>query len=222
MPQRSAVPTASTWWERIEPWLHQQSEPAQESAQASTLTDAEIIAAWTPVTQTRPGQWRFNPMLDLPLKPYAGMDKNKLWEMFLYRLAESETQNILQAEQSWAESLERHSIDIDSAPPPGEAHNKEAPLRPSDLAASVVVWLWHNGLRHEAIGVFLQIWQSVRHRQEHSPQPRIPWPAESALEGFRVAAYRDWDDNDQAEFAALFHERFVVKEIERGLESLIN
>lgn len=35
-----------------------------------------------PTTQIRPGYWRMNPLLDLPRKPYAGMNKTRLWQMF--------------------------------------------------------------------------------------------------------------------------------------------
>lgn len=227
MSQQDSVTTVPSWWERIEPWLEQETQPAAADTPASSLTDAEVIAAWTPVTQTPHGHWHSNPLLDLPLKSYAGMDKHKLWEMFVYRLAETEAQNILTAEQVWTESLEHHGLEAASLPDETEGlgswlGNREAPLRPSHLAAGVIVWLWRNGLRYEAIGVFLQIWQTVRSQQESSPRQRIPWPAESALEGFHAVAYRDWNDTDQAEFAALFHERFVLKEIERGLEDLIS
>lgn len=94
-------------------------------------------------------------------------------------------------------------------------HNQEAPLRPGDLAAAVSVWLWRNGLRDRAVDVFAQIWLTVRGQQE-----RIPWTAENALEGFRVAAYRDWDDSDQTEFADLFRKRYVEPEIEQGVNAL--
>jgi len=98
--------------------------------------------------------------------------------------------------------------------------SQEAPLRPSDLAAGVIVWLWRNGLRDEAVSILVQIWRTVRCRQEGNPEPCIPWPADSALDGFRIAAYRDWDDEDQTEFAGLFRERFVVQEVERAIEDL--
>ncbi|VBA59718.1 hypothetical protein [Mycobacterium attenuatum] len=163
------------------------------------------------------------------------MDKNKLWEMFIWRLAETETKWILRDEQSWANPPERNTMDaatlqILSDDEADAAHaerlawwkeNQEAPLRPGDPAAAVSVWLWRNGLHDQAVDTFAYIWRTVRHHQESSPEHRgIPWTAENALEGFRIAAYRDWDDADQAEFTTLFRERHVNPEIECGLENL--
>ena len=230
MPQLASISAVPTWWERIKAWLHQKTRPAGEIAQSLSLPDVEVMATWMPVTQTSSGNWRFNPVLDLPLKPYAGMDKNKLWAMFVYRLTESEARNILDVEQSWVRVRRRNTID--SAPlevsfnyePEWKENreNEEPPLRLSDLAAAVIVWLWRNGVRFEAVSVFLSIWQMVRENQERRPQECIPWPAESALEGFRVAAYCDWDDDDQAEFTALVRERYVDREIEQGIKNLIS
>lgn len=209
MSQRDFATTVTARWERVKTWIHQQTRPAGEVGQAEVLTDAEVIAGWIPVSQISHGHWRFNPLLDLPLQPYAGMDKAKLWEMFVYRLAESEAQNILRLEQAWTTSPERSTIEP-----------LEAPLRPSDLAAAVIVWLWRNGLRHQAIGALERIWRATQHWQKCSPRECIPWPAESALDGLRIAAHRDWDDADQAEFATLFRQRYVDKEIERGIKDL--
>lgn len=47
--------------------------------------------------------------------------------------------------------------------------NQEAPLRPGDAAAAVSVWLWRNGLRDHAVGVFAQIWRAVRAKQDGIP-----------------------------------------------------
>lgn len=63
------------------------------------MIDAEAIAACEPLTRVG-GSGRVNPLLDLPLKQYAGMDKTKLWEMFVWRLAEGEARWILRDEQS--------------------------------------------------------------------------------------------------------------------------
>jgi hypothetical protein len=40
------------------------------------------------------------------------------------------------------------------------------------------------------------------------------------LEGFRIAAYLDWDDDDQSEFAVLVLQRYADPEIEPGLGDL--
>jgi len=66
--------TSPTWWDRIKAWLHEKTRPSGEIPLAPTLTDDEVIAAW----------------LDLPLKRYAGMDKARVWEMFVDWLAASE------------------------------------------------------------------------------------------------------------------------------------
>lgn len=80
------------------------------------------------------------------------------------------------------------------------SHNQEPDLRPSDEAAAVSVGLWRNGLRGQAVDVYARIWKKVCDRPD--AEHRVPWPAESALRGFRRAACRDWDDNDQDAFDA--------------------
>jgi hypothetical protein len=209
--------------EQTKAWTYRHAGLAGRMARP--LTDAEVIAAWSPVSQDHRGQWRFNPLLDLPLKACAGMDKHRLWEMFVYRLAQSEVQNLLELERSWTSCSERRSRE--SAPMQVLAdeqvawnESREAPLRPSDLAASIIVWLWHNGLRREAIGVLERIWQTMRDRQEGSAQKCIPWPAQSMLDGFRAAAHRDWDDNDHAELAVMFRELHVDKKIDQAIDAL--
>jgi hypothetical protein len=47
------------------------------------LTDEQRCAAWEPTTQLTPYSWRDNPLLDLPLKSYAGMNKDRVWTMFV-------------------------------------------------------------------------------------------------------------------------------------------
>lgn len=227
MLQQISTSTLLICWLRAKAWVHQHTAPDAEIPPTPELTDADLIAAWTPVSLTRSGQLCFNPLLDLPLKPRAGMDKVKLWEMFVYRLVESEVRNILELERSWSKSLECSAVDSDTAGsqqfPPNDSEgsrNREAPLRLSDLAAAVIVWLWHNGLHHQAIGLLERIWTTTRDRQENLSPECIQWPAQSALEGFRAAAYRDWDDNDQAEFAALFRNRHVDTAVDREIRDL--
>jgi hypothetical protein len=212
--QRSLKPV-SVPSEGVKRLIHQRDRSGGEIPQSQAATDAQIRAAWTPVAQDHLGRWCFNPFLDLPMQSYAGMDKVKLWEMFVYRLTEGEVQNLLLVERSWAGSGE--------GPAAGEAdvkENREAPLRPSDLAAEVIVWLWHNGLHREAVSVLERIWQTMRDRQQRSARECIPWPAQSVLDGFRAAAHRDWNDHDQAEFEAMFRDLHVDKKIEQGLDGL--
>lgn len=207
------------WQDRVRAWVHDRTRPRGCVVLARQQTDAEIIAAWTSTTQVRSGHWRINPLLDLPLKPYAGMDKAQLWEMFVSRLADSESQWILHDEKSWGPP-KRSTIDAATmqllTDAEADAHharmmawwkeNQETPLRPGDSAAAINVWLWRNGLRDQAVNVFAQIWQKVRAEQEG-----IRWTVESALEGFRIAAYLDWDDDDQSEIC-----RFVPATLRRS------
>lgn len=222
--------TMARWLNRLKAWVHQRTRPREDTAIATPQTDSDVLAAWTPTTQVRPGHWRINALLDLPLKPHADMNKSKLWEMFIWRLAASEAKWILHDEESWGPP-QRGTIDTATMQPltdtEADAHharmmawwkeNQEAPLRPSDPAVAVSVWLWHNGLRDQAVDVFAQIWQTVRAKQQG-----IPWTVDNALQGFQIAAYRDLHDNDQAEFAAHFRQRHGNPEIERGLGDLTN
>jgi hypothetical protein len=100
--------------------------------------------------------------------------------------------------------------------------NQEPDLRPSDPAAAVSIWLWCNGLHEKAVDIYATIWMKVRAHQRE--QGRIQWSSDNALDGVRTAATidPDWDDDDQAQFAALFRQRYVDPEIDRGLEDLVH
>ncbi|OBK02498.1 hypothetical protein A5639_24455 [Mycolicibacterium conceptionense] len=92
----------ASWLDSFRAWVHERTRPTGESGMfEQPPTDAEVIAAWTSTTEVRPGQRRVNPLLDLPLAPFAGMNKSRLWEMFVWRLADSEATWILHSEESW-------------------------------------------------------------------------------------------------------------------------
>lgn len=116
-----------------------------------------VIAAWDPVTWVG-GRRRVNPLLDLPLKPYAGIGKATVRERVGW-LAERERDGILYDEQSW-EPPKCTTVDPATMHPLADAEadarharmmawwtqNQEAPLLPRNPAAAVSVWLWRNGL----------------------------------------------------------------------------
>ncbi|MBN7438804.1 hypothetical protein IUS38_24795 [Mycobacteroides abscessus subsp. abscessus] len=219
-----------SWMTRLRAGVRAVKDPGllhQPAVASAPPTDAEIVAAYEPVTALTAHSWRINPLLDLPLKGYAGMNKHRLWEIFVGQLADNEARWIATAEKDWGPPS-RRMVDLDGQPlteAQADARhadmmawwqeNQEAPLRPSDYAAAVSVWLWRNGLREQATDVFAHIWRAVRAEQDG-----IGWTVESALEGFRVAAYLDWDEDDQRQFATLFRSRHADPEIDSGLEEL--
>lgn len=219
--------TKTSWIDRLRAAAQAFANPAAEHSPAPELTDEEILTAYEPLTALTPGSWRINPLLDLPLKGYGGMNKVRVWEIFMYQLAEAEASWIVDAEKDWGPPSHR-TVDLNGQPlteqEADDRHarmmtwwqeHQEAPLRPSDPAAAVSVWLWRNGLHDQATDVFARIWHAVRAKQEG-----IGWTAENALQGFRGAAYQDWNDDDQTQFEALFRQRHVDSEIEHGLEEL--
>ncbi|SHQ67495.1 Uncharacterised protein [Mycobacteroides abscessus subsp. abscessus] len=219
--------TRTTWIARLRAAAHAFGNPAGDGGPAVAPTDEEILAAFEPITAITAHSWRINPLLDLPLKDYGGMNKVRLWEMFVGQLADSEASWIVDDEKDWGPPSHR-AVDLNGQPLTEQEadsrhaammawwhEHQEAPLRPSDPAAAVSVWLWRNGLHDQAVDVFARIWNAVRAKQHG-----IGWTVENALEGFRGAAYRDWDDDDQQQFAELFRVRHVDPDIESGLEEL--
>ncbi len=224
--------TKTTWIDRLRAAAQAFANPAAEHNPAPEPTDEEIRAAWEPITW-RGGVGHINPLLDLPLKDYGGMGKARLWEMFVGKLADHECGWILRDEERQAEPpkpfgrmdpatlqpLTQEEADAQHAARLAVwKANREPALRPGDPAAAVSVWLWHNGLHEQAVDVFATIWMAVRAEQDR--RDRIGWSADDALRGFRVAAYRDWDDDDQKQFEALFRQRYVDPEIDTGLHEL--
>ncbi|MGB0970983.1 MAG: hypothetical protein ACPGVG_08475 [Mycobacterium sp.] len=151
------------------------------------------------------------------------MNTTTFWGMFTWRLADTEAKCIArEEEQFWAESSLRNALDIPKGLSREESgadyaarlawwkENQEPLLRLGTSAAAVIVWLWRNGLHDQAVELFAGIWQTVR--ANHESRQRIPWTAENALSGFRVAAHRDWDDDDHTEFVALFRQRHINPE----------
>ncbi len=222
---------ALTWWDRLRGWIHERTRPHTASSTPQPVTDEHLRAAWEPLAQVTPHSWRANALLDVPLAPHAGMSKVWIWSRFVDWLVDREDGWISDDEQTarpprWttmdaatmqpltdAEADERHARMM-----AWWSHHQEPALRPSDDAAAVSVWLWRNGLRDQAVDVYARIWQKVCDRR--LSEDRLPWPAESALRGFRSAAYRDWDDGDQAEFDELFTQRYVTPGIDDGLGNL--
>jgi hypothetical protein len=215
------------WISRLRAAVRAFSDPDTLRSTPAVVTDEEVLAAYEPVTALTAHSWRINPLLDLPLRGYAGMNKHRLWEMFVGQLADKEASWIVDAEKSWGPP-KRSTLDVNMQPLTEEQadarhaemmawwqENQEAPLRPSDPAAAVSVWLWRNGLREQAVDVFAHIWRAVRAEQDG-----IGWTVENALNGFRVAAYRDWDEADQGEFEMLFRARHADPDIDHGLEKL--
>lgn len=210
--------TAASSWRRparTKAGLHE----AGDSAPGPALADAELMVEGS-------GRGDLS-VLDLPLEPYAGMTTNTFWGMFVWRLADTEAKCIVgEEEQVWAESASRNGLDVPIGLSKEEARadysarlawwkeNQELLLRPGSSTVAVIVWLWHNGLHDQAAELFACIWHTVR--ANHQSRQRIPWTAENALSGFRVAAHRDWDDGDHAEFAALFRQRHVNPETQCG------
>lgn len=196
---------------------------AGDSAPEPALIDAELM-----VESSGRGDLS---VFDLPLEPYAGMTMNTLWGMFVWRLADTEAKSIVgEEEQFWAESSPRNALDIPIGLSKEEAgadysarlawwrENQEPLLRPGSSTVAVIVWLWRNGLHDQAVELFACIWHAVR--ANHESRQRIPWAAENALSGFRVAAHCDWDDGNHAEFAALFRRRHVDPETQRAVADL--
>lgn len=215
-----------SWTQRVRAAVRAFADPDMSRRPAS-VSDEEIVAAYEPVTALTAHSWRINPLLDLPLKGYAGMNKHRLWEIFVGQLADNEARWIVDDEKDWGPPS-RRCVDFNGQPLTEQqadaAHadtmawwqeNQEAPLRPSDYAAAVSVWLWRNGLREQATDVFAHIWRAVRAEQDG-----IGWTIDNALDGFRVAAYLDWDQADQIEFAALFRSRHADPDIETGIQEL--
>lgn len=226
--------TKTAWIDRLRAAAYAFVNPTIDHSAApdSTPTDEEIRAAWEPITW-RGGVGHINALLDLRLTGYAGMDKIKVWEMFVGTLAERECRWILRDEERQAQRpkpfgrMDPATLQPLTAEEADAQHaarlkaweaNKEPALRPGDPAAAVSVWLWRNGLHEQAVDVFARIWMAVRAEQDR--RDRIGWSADDALRGFRVAAYRDWEDDDHAAFEALFRQRYVDPEIDTGLEEL--
>ncbi|WP_134144655.1 hypothetical protein [Mycobacteroides salmoniphilum] len=98
--------------------------------------------------------------------------------------------------------------------------NQEVHVRPTPKAAALCVWLWRNGLHIDSVDVYGKIWNAVRvrHREEH----RIGWPPDTALEGFRHAAYPHWDNANHEQFCTLFRQRHVDPQVDRSLNHLFD
>lgn len=221
-----------SWTARLRAWVHEATRPADEFGPEAPWTDDEVLARAELVA--RDNYERGNGcVLDIPLHPAGGGSKNYIWDRAIRAIAESESRWITNYEQNrQGKPPRRTTMNFATMQPWTEAEadaqhadmmawwneHQEVPLRPSDHAAAVSVWLWRNGLRDEAVHVYGRIWMWVREeQQEHN---RIPWPADAALEGFREAAYRDWDDDDQQQFADLFRHYYADPEIDEGLKKL--
>lgn len=228
------------WLDRTRAWIHHHTRPAGaegDALPAAPPSDEQIRAAWEPTTQLISGSWRDNPLLDLPLKSYAAIDKSYVWSRFVDWQADEEDKYIAYEEDRHARGPQWSNLDAammarqlsDAEADARHAkqlawwkENQEPDLGPSDRAAAVSVWLWRNGLREKAVDVYATIWSRVRAR--HRMQDRIEWSADNALNGFRRAATidPDWDDAEQTEFAALFRQRYVDPQINGGLKNLTN
>lgn len=221
----------TAWWDQLRSWVHERTRPHTTVSVSEPVTDEQVRAAWEPLSPVTAHSWRISPLLDLPLQPYAGMSKVWVWSRFVDWLVNREDEWIALDERGAgpprrsrmdaatmemltdAQADERHARML-----AWWSHNQEPDLRPTDQAAAVSVWLWRNGLRDQAVDVYARIWTKVCDRRES--EGRLPWPAESSLRGFRRAAYRDWDDDDQSAFDALFIERHVTPGIDDGLGEL--
>lgn len=224
--------TKQSWTDKARAWIHERTRPFDEFPPEEPWTDADVLARAELLV--RENYMHGNGcVLDIPLRPYGGASKSYIWDRAIRAVAEGEADWIARYDEDrQGKPPQRTTINPATMEPLTEEeadsrHNRamawwsehqEVPLRPSDHAAAVSVWLWRNGFREEAVHVYGRIWWHVRERQEE--QKRIPWTADNALEGFRDAAYRDWDDDDQEQFVALFRCRYVDPQIDEGLREL--
>lgn len=212
-----------SWQHRVRRWATKHWRRAATPVPSMALTSAE------PDTATSP--------LDPTLAPFAGISVGYVWSQFVQLFADDQATRIELDEYhqrqplNWSDltsAVTRMVIDDDSnidgdALYPDIAAwwrvNQEPHLRPTPKAAALCVWLWHNGLHAESVDVYGKIWSTVRtrHREEH----RIGWPPDAALEGFRHAAYPDWDNANHEQFCTLFRQRHVDPQIDHGLNHLL-
>ncbi|MFV8279834.1 hypothetical protein ACNQPY_26310 [Mycobacteroides abscessus] len=224
--------SSQSWTQRVRAWIHEATRPDDQFPPEEPWSDDDVLARAELLARDNYEQGN-GCVLDIPLRPAGGGSKNYIWDRAIRAIAESEARWITAYEkdregkpprrttmnfatmQPWTdEEADARHADMMA----WWSEHQEVPLRPSDHAAAVSVWLWRNGLRDEAVHVYGRIWMCVREeQQEHK---RIAWTADAALEGFREAAYRDWDDDDQQQFAVLFRHYYVDPEIDQGLKKL--
>ncbi|KPG26220.1 hypothetical protein [Mycobacteroides immunogenum] len=228
----SASPSTISWIDRLRAWIHERTRPIDELPPEQPWTDEQILARADLLAHDALERGE-GELLDLRLKPYAAVRKDYLWERARSAVIASETAWITHyddehhgQEPRWSnidaatmEPLSKDEADIRHAQRMAWwKEHQEVPLRPGDRAACISVWLWRNGLHQRAVDLFAGIWIAVREYQQE--QKRIGWSPEAALDGFRRAAYLDWDDDAHADFSALFRQCYIDPEIDRGISEL--
>lgn len=212
-----------SWLDKVRLWATKHRRRAAASAPPTVSTSAEPGTAISPLDQT--------------LVPLAGISMDYVWNQFVHLFAADQARQIALDEHQQRQPLSLSDITsamtrmvIDEDPDIGgdDLHtdvaswlqvNQEPSLRPTSKVAALCIWLWHNGLCNESVDIYGKIWNTVR--ALHHDEDRIGWPPDSALEGFRNAAYSHWDNANHKQFCILFRERHVDPQIDRSLTCLL-